>query len=228
VPGAINVSQVLLSLAQQAILSLRDKKVEASLILALSQSITHSLLRATAGQHQDLVAEEQSVQAFDVSMCLEIAAQKSGTLLQLACLLGAQAAGADTQTCDRWAHLGEVLGIAMQLDNDCHDLAHSLPELQNALLPDSTESGRLQTTDLVRHKKTLPVVLAAQHLTLVDQITGEGEEQLLALHMGIIQAYALSKRYFQEAQLLALELRQEHFLTAHLQYVLGLSMHDDG
>ena len=55
--------------------------------------------------------------------------------------------------------MGELLGIAQQLDNDCHDLYHLLQDYISATESESTmKSGK---TDLVLKKKTLPIVLAA-------------------------------------------------------------------
>jgi geranylgeranyl pyrophosphate synthase len=154
VPRALNVSTTLLTLAHRSILSLAAYGVAPERILLLLATLQEASLTATAGQHQDLLAEQKPVEVFNQEACLAIAAGKAGALMRLAWLLGALSAGVSDDLCEQCAKLGELLGIAHQLDNDCHDLStllYTKPSLQD---------GRAKT-DLLRSKKTLPIVLAA-------------------------------------------------------------------
>jgi geranylgeranyl pyrophosphate synthase len=198
IPRVLNVSTTLLALAQRAILSLTDCGAAPEHILALLTTLQAASLTATAGQHQDLLAEQKPVEAFDQETCMAIAAGKAGALMRLACLLGAMCAGASEQLCEQCATLGELLGIAHQLDNDCHDLSAALYE-------DATP-GRRVKTDLQRGKKTLPVVLAAaaQKAALQEQAAQTDkkieENERRALREGILATWGLCLLYRERAR----------------------------
>ncbi len=199
IPRVLNVSTTLLALAHKAVLSLSACDIAPERILLLLNTLQEASLTATAGQHQDLLAEQKPVEAFDQEICLAIAAGKAGALMRLACLMGAICAGASNELCEQWAKLGEFLGIAHQLDNDCHDLSN--------LLNEKTASPQQRTqpvkTDLQRGKKTLPIVLAAQNIALQGQPPRTDEEkqenERRALHEGILAAWGLCLLYRERA-----------------------------
>src|SRR5439155_16041161 len=137
---------------------------------------------------QDLTQEE----------CIEIAAAKAGALMRLACRLGALCAGADDVLCELFSELGELLGIAHQLDNDAHDLYYLLQSETSAVPPAQAEDiTRSIKTDLVRQKKTLPVVLAARVNSSLQKASApvDKEEHLRALHEGIIATWGICLLY---------------------------------
>ncbi|WP_162179559.1 polyprenyl synthetase family protein [Thermogemmatispora carboxidivorans] len=175
---AINVAAALLALAQQAILTVASEaKAPASEPLLLLSELQAASLACLAGQQRDLLAEVQPLSVFRREDCLALAAAKAGSLMRLACRLGALVAGASPPLCELFTRLGELLGIAGQLDNDCHDL--------HAWLAPSPAGSRPKS-DLRRGKKTLPLVLATS--------TGCSPEELLALQQGAPISTALSAR----------------------------------
>src|SRR5581483_7813703 len=158
----LNVSTTLLALAQRAILSLSQLEVAPELITRLLNTLQEVTLTATTGQHRDIQAEQRPVQDLTYEECIEIATQKAGSLTSLACRLGALCAGANDDVCQQFSELGKLLGIAHQLDNDCHDLYYLLHREDAITLSTNTEKNTRTKTDLVRGKKTLPIVLAAK------------------------------------------------------------------
>ena len=155
---ALNISTTLLALAQRAVISCVQAGADVPLALRLLDVMQEALLTATSGQHRDLLAEQRAARDLTREECIEIAAAKAGAIMRLACLLGAVCAGATDAECAEFAEMAELLGIAHQLDNDAHDLYYLLE------LADTTSSisgEKSVKTDLVRGKKTLPVVLAA-------------------------------------------------------------------
>src|SRR5260370_7850839 len=163
--GVRNGTTVLLTLAQQALLSLSELSVDPANILSLLNTLQESSLGITSGQHLDFLAEKRSALDFTREECIDIAAVKAGTLLQLACRLGAQCAGADPVLVEQFTEFGLLLGIAAQLDNDSHDLYDLLRVVIPAILPeDAGATSRSTKSDLVRGKKTLPIVLAAAEI----------------------------------------------------------------
>lgn len=153
----LSVATTLLFLTQQALLETARFLVPEQ-GLRLLEALSTTSLTATVGQHLDLLTEEKPVATMTARECLEIIAAKSGSLMSLACRLGALCAGADGTLCEQWAELGELLGVAHQLDNDAHedyDTLLAACDFTPALPIGETGDGK-------RYKKTLPVVLAAQ------------------------------------------------------------------
>jgi len=206
----LNVSTTLLMLAQKALLSLSQYHVPAERILLLLDTLQACALAATTGQHRDLLAEQRPARNFTQDDCIEIARGKAGSLMRLAFLLGAICAGADERTCEQLTALGELLGIAHQLDNDAHDLYYLLEDASSAEAsnerPTGTDSAWQKSvkTDLVRGKKTLPVVLAAWEEDTHQENAVQTDEQMQrhqrALQAGIITTWGMYLLYRGRAQ----------------------------
>jgi len=213
----LNVTTVLLTLAQRALLSLSELGVDPAHILRLLKTLQESALGITSGQHRDLLAEQRSVLEFTREECIDIAAAKAGAILQLACRLGAQCAGADEALCGQFAEFGLLLGIAAQLDNDCHDLYHLLQDVIPSILPgDAGATPGSEKSDLVRGKKTLPIVLAAAEIAKTRGMTAmslddalqkiselsneERNEYLRALKEGMLATWGICLLYLERAR----------------------------
>jgi len=121
--------------------------------------------------------------------------------MRLACKLGALCAGADELASEDFSELGELLGIAHQLDNDAHDLYYLLQGETSAV---PFVKAEIVKTDLVRQKKTLPVVLAARANSSLQEALApvdkeNKEEYLHALHEGIIATWGICLLYRERA-----------------------------
>jgi geranylgeranyl pyrophosphate synthase len=223
----LNVSTALLVLAQQAILSSSQQGVAPALILRLLETLQESALVVAAGQHRDVLAEQRPVQEFTREECIEIAATKAGSIMRLACRLGALCAGADDALCERFSEFGELLGIAHQLDNDSHDLYYLLKGNTSSLA--STETGTSTghvKSDLARGKKTLPVVLAAQIYNTTFQKSSlqadqEKEEYLRSLREGIITTWGICLLYRERARDRLQEIEARKPIVPTLRLLLG-------
>ncbi len=202
----LNVSTALLTLAQQAILSLSQQGAAPTLVLRLLETLQESALVVAAGQHRDVLAERRPVEEFTREECIEIAAAKAGSIIRLACRLGALCAGADEALCEWFSEFGELLGIAHQLDNDSHDLYYLLQGNTSSLAPMETETstGHVKS-DLARGKKTLPIVLGAQMYNAALQKSSlqddqKKEEYLRSLHEGIVTTWGICLLYRERAR----------------------------
>lgn len=206
----LNVSTALLALAQKALYSLSTRDVSPMLVLRLLDAMQEATLLAASGQHRDLLAEQQSLHEFTggesldlvIEKCVEIARGKAGSIMRLACRLGAMCAGADESLLEQFSLLGERLGIAHQLHNDCHDLYD--------FLSSSTTQGDTppEKSDVARGKKTLPIVLAhALQEPPVSADTGNYEDAH-ALQQGILAAWGIRLLYRERVRS-CLELIQE-------------------
>ena len=216
----LNVSTTLLALTHHILLSLTPAECSYELIVRLLDAVQKALITSTAGQHRDIMAEQRSVESFTSEECIEIAESKSGSLMSLACLVGALCTNADDHVVAQFAELGKLYGIAQQLDNDSHDLHHILQHEQGNL---STGSVK---TDLERQKKTLPVVLAAHTMsTLHVSFTMTDEERQKAyknaLHEGIITTWGISLLYRERAHDQLQQIEMQHPVSRTLRLLLG-------
>ena len=222
VARALNVSTTLLALAQRSLLSLLQLGVEEALVLRLLRVMDEVTLVATSGQHRDLLAEQRRASDLTREECIEIAAAKAGAIMRLACLLGAMCAGASEAECAEFAEMGELLGIAHQLDNDAHDLYYLL---ESADASPDIPAKRNVKTDLVRGKKTLPVVLAATKSESLQGISepsdGEKQEYLQALREGIMTTWGISLLYRERAADRLLAISSRRSLAPELRLLLG-------
>jgi geranylgeranyl pyrophosphate synthase len=225
VARALNVATALMMLAQRAISSLSQQAVPPERILSLHDTLQAAALNAAAGQHRDLLAEQRSAQELTLEECIEIAASKAGALMRLACRLGALCAGADDVLCEHFSELGELLGIAHQLDNDAHDLYYLLQSEASAVPPTKAENiTRTIKTDLVRQKKTLPVVLAARVKSSLQKAPAlvDKEEHLRALHEGIITTWGICLLYRERASDCLRMIEDQRPLAPALRFLLDL------
>lgn len=225
---ALNISTLLLGLAQHAIVSLSSEHSFSSFALRMLEALSQTILTATAGQHRDLLAEHRSAHTMTQEECVEIAADKAGALMRLACLLGALCAKADEQTCELVSELGRLSGIAYQLDNDSHDLYYLLGDQESASPDGDAMTGMKNVkTDIVRNKKTLPVVIAARRQAdIQDASSLSAEEQkdlsLRTLHEGIIATWGISLLYRSRAREYLQQLEAQHSVSPLLYILLGL------
>ena len=205
VARTLNVSTALLMLAQKALLSLQFLNVSAQKITQLLQLCI-----------EDCTDEE----------CIEVAAQKAGALMKLACVSGAVCAGSDDETREQFARMGELLGIAHQLDNDSHDLYYLIHRgLQYSSSGEGINRGNFKT-DLVRHKKTLPIVIAMRENKsgAEDALQGEmGEQHMQTLNEGIIATWVISLLYREQAQDLFRTLENRYSISVPLRLLLGFA-----
>lgn len=225
----LNVALALISLAQRILLTLVDRNFSAVLPFRLLNACQQALLQASSGQRQDLLVEQRSVYAMSQEDCIEIAAAKAGSLLELACRLGAVCAGIEEERVERCAEMGRLLGIAAQFDNDAHDLLRLLQ-------PQAVAGSK---TDLQRGKKTLPVVLAAHSLCETQALDPEEfartlqgfsslapKEQVVyraALREGILTTWGFALLYRERAGDCLREAMDGRPIAEHLCRILGLT-----
>ncbi len=211
---ALQVSTVLQMLAQRALLdtggALPDDRV-----YQLLETLNSCLSKAVIGQHRDLLAEHLAVEQLTVEQVLEIAEGKAGALLRLACELPAVAAGAGEMSIRQWSELGELLGVASQLDNDAHDLYAILE------LPDEDRNevsgGK---SDLRRGKKTLPVILAAQRGPLQWPLAEADTTSEAFLREGIVLTWGICLMLKQRAEACRRQIERVRPLPPELLHLL--------
>ncbi|GAC1393130.1 MAG: hypothetical protein NVS4B11_01530 [Ktedonobacteraceae bacterium] len=194
----LNTSTTLLMLTHHILLSLPEFGISPTKVVSLLNALQKAALDATVGQHRDILAEQRSAESFTFEECIEIAEGKAGSLMSLACRIGALCADASEAVLSQFSELGKLLGIAHQLDNDSHDLYHILQYQQ------TNESTGTLKTDLARQKKTLPIVLAAHATSALQNssfATDEEKQKIRVdvLHEGITTTWGISLLYRERA-----------------------------
>lgn len=217
----LNVSSTLLALTNHILLSLTQTAYPTERVVRLLDAVQETLLTATAGQHRDILAEQRVAESFTTEECIEIAEGKAGSLMSLACHIGAMCANASDEVIARFSELGKLLGIAHQLDNDSHDLYDILQHAQDSVSTDKVKS------DIVRQKKTLPVVLAAHTMSTLQILSMSDEERQKSytdsLHEGIITTWGISLLYRERARDQLRQIELQHPVPHTLRLLLGFA-----
>jgi len=141
--------------------------------------------------------------------------------------------------CEQFAEFGLLLGIAAQLDNDSHDLYYLLQDVIPSILPeDAGATSRSTKSDLVRGKKTLPIVLAAAEIakrrgvmaaSLYDFLQRSSElsdeertEYLGVLREGILTTWGICLLYRERARDRLNEFASQRPVSSALRILTGL------
>jgi len=197
IPQAINLGDGLASLSRLALFTLLDEGVDADLVARLGYCFDRATLMVIEGQHMDLCFETQ--EQVTVSHYLEMITRKTAALLACAAEMGARLGCSDEPTIKALHQFGWHLGTAFQVRDDLLGIWAT-----------RAEAGKMPAGDVLRRKKTLPVLHAIQHAspqdhawlrTFYSQQEEPGSEQVDQV-LSILE-YTRSREYCQ------------HFLTEH-------------
>jgi len=145
----INVGDGMFALASRASVDASDDPV---IGLDVARRFQCTTLLLTEGQYLDMSFEQRT----DVNApeYLDMIAKKTGALIEFSLWSGARVAGADDAALEAVGRFGLELGKAFQIYDDIQ-----------GVWADTTTTGKEAAKDLVNRKKTLPVLLAAEHTT---------------------------------------------------------------
>ncbi len=155
IPQAINLGDGLASLSRLALFTLLDEGVDADLVARLGYCFDRATLTVIEGQHMDLCFETQ--EQVTVPHCLEMITRKTAALLACAAEMGARLGCSDEPTIKALHQFGWHLGTAFQIRDDLLGIWAT-----------RAESGKMPAGDVLRRKKTLPVLHAIQHASPQD------------------------------------------------------------
>jgi geranylgeranyl diphosphate synthase type I len=110
---------------------------------SVARLLAHGSFACSDGQDMDVLLERTTDVTEDIAH--EMTRRKSGSLIAMACRVGAAIATTDTAVIDAAGRFGVQVGIVAQLMNDLNDVSHD-PERRKG--------------DLQQRKKTLPVAFA--------------------------------------------------------------------
>ncbi|MBP2479210.1 geranylgeranyl diphosphate synthase type I [Crossiella equi] len=142
VPYAILLGDAMLAMANQVLTRGGDADA-----VAVCAELSAAVVALCVGQHQDMSFEEQG--AVGPEEYLAMAAGKTAALLAGACVLGALAGGASPAQVDALRRFGHHIGLAFQLVDDVL-----------GIFGDPAVTGKPVGADLLRYKKSMPVLVA--------------------------------------------------------------------
>ncbi len=153
---AINSGDAMFSMAHIALEATIDRGVAAEAVIRALRVFDDACVALTIGQHMDLSFEKRS----NVSSAeyLTMIKGKTASLIQASCAIGSILAGAPAWQVTALADFGAWLGIAFQLQDDVL-----------GIWGDPQKTGK-HDSDLSHHKKTLPILYAAEHDAAIREL----------------------------------------------------------
>jgi geranylgeranyl diphosphate synthase type I len=155
VPLAINAGDALFALSRLAIYRLMDGFSDHR-VLELMKVYDETCLALCEGQYLDISFERRADVTVDAYM--EMIGKKTAALIGGSVRAGAILATDDDTIADAYHEFGYALGMAFQMADDVKGTFWA-----------STETGKVQSGDVRKRKKTLPVVWAMQHASTADR-----------------------------------------------------------
>lgn len=157
---AINAGDALFAASQ---LSVSRSQAEPAVVLRILDAFNHTTIDIVRGQVLDLDNEgRQDVTPDDY---LTMIHGKTAAIVRFAAWAGAIVGGASDTVADRFAEVGEAIGMGFQLRDDMLGLWGA-----------SDDTGKDEADDIRRRKQTLPILI------LNDRATEEDVERLRALY----------------------------------------------
>lgn len=150
VPQAINAGSCMQALVNTSALRLLHRGIEPEHVLEAIRILTETIIELTEGQHLDISYEGR----FDVALedYFAMTTRKTGALYEASTWLGVALATNDADTITTWRRVGRAFGLAFQARDD----------LLGVWAP-SEATGKAQGGDILKRKKSLPIVYALNH-----------------------------------------------------------------
>jgi geranylgeranyl diphosphate synthase type I len=163
VPQAINTGDLIFSLSRVALHRLTDLGFSDARVLRLMRLYDETCVLLCEGQYID-IATSASDEPMTVELYFDMIGRKTAALISASIEAGALLATEDEAVISAYRRFGWSLGLAFQLNDDLL-----------GIWGEEQKTGKVPT-DVVRHKKTLPVLYAFEHATPADR------ERLALLH----------------------------------------------
>src|SRR5918999_948219 len=149
VPQAINTGDMLFSLSRMALHRLSDLGFSDARVLRLMRLYDETCVALCEGQYID-IATSESDEMMSIELYFDMIGRKTAALIAASIEAGALLATDDEAVVARYRSFGWALGIAFQLNDDLL-----------GIWGQERTTGK-EPTDLLRKKKTLPVIFALE------------------------------------------------------------------
>jgi geranylgeranyl diphosphate synthase, type I len=157
VPQAVNAGDGMFAIAYQAMLRLPERGIPAATTVAALDHFTCTCIQLTEGQYLDLSFENRLDVTVDEYM--QMIGGKTGALIATALAIGALVGGADEEVDEALYRFGFSIGLAFQIRDDIL-----------GIWGEPSVTGKAAGNDLLRQKKSLPVLYALNHPTVGPQL----------------------------------------------------------
>ena len=157
VPQAINVGDGMFALAFQAFHRLPARGVAADRALTAMDQFTEACLALTEGQYLDMSFETRT--DVTVSEYMRMIQGKTAALVGASVAIGALVGGANTQQRTNLMQFGHATGLAFQIQDDIL-----------GIWGDPSVTGKAAGNDILRRKKSLPLLYALNHPIVGDAL----------------------------------------------------------
>ncbi|BAL99633.1 MULTISPECIES: polyprenyl synthetase family protein [Caldilinea] len=150
IPQAINAGDAMFALAFAALQRLSARGVAPETVLAALQLFTETCVALTEGQHLDMAFEQRAWVSVDeyMRMIQGKTAALIGASVAIGGLIGGAAQGVDASL----RRFGQSIGLAFQIQDDVL-----------GVWGDPTVTGKAAGADILRRKKSLPLLHALNH-----------------------------------------------------------------
>lgn len=156
VPQAINTGDLVFSLSRVALHRLTDLGFSDAKVLRLMRLYDETCVQLCEGQYIDIATSAQD-EPMTVDLYFDMIGRKTAALIAASIEAGALLATDDEEVIARYRRFGWSLGLAFQLNDDLL-----------GIWGQEQKTGKVPT-DVVRHKKTLPVLYAFEHAEDADR-----------------------------------------------------------
>jgi geranylgeranyl diphosphate synthase type I len=156
VPQAINTGDMLFSLSRVALHRLTDLGFSDRKVLRLMRLYDETCVALCEGQYMDMRAADADA-PMSVDAYFDMIGRKTAALIAASIEAGALLATDDDEVIRRYRAFGWDLGMAFQLNDDLL-----------GIWGEEHATGK-EPTDIARHKKTLPVLYAFEHVGAADR-----------------------------------------------------------
>jgi geranylgeranyl diphosphate synthase type I len=153
VPHAINAGSSMQALVNAAVLR---TTAPPDTLLDLLRALTDAMVEMTEGQHLDIAFQNRD--DVTVGEYEDMAARKTGALMEAAAFTGARLATDDAARLDAWRKLGRSFGTAFQARDDLLGVT-GVP----------SRTGKPVGNDIRARKKALPLLFARAHAGPADR-----------------------------------------------------------
>lgn len=205
VPQAVNVGDGMFALAFAALQRLTGRGVKAKVVLAALERFTQTCVALTEGQHLDMSFEQRS--QVRVDEYLRMIQGKTAALVGACTSIGALLGGASVPQQTDLLQFGQAVGLAFQIQDDIL-----------GIWGDPALTGKAAGNDILRRKKSLPLLHALGH----EQVGGRLQDIFAAplTPQRLSQVLALLEeaetRRFAESQMQMQHEMAQNALTAAL------------
>jgi geranylgeranyl diphosphate synthase type I len=157
VPQAINAGDGMFTLAFAAMQRLTGRGVNSRATLAALDRFTQTCVALTEGQHLDMRFETEAVVSVDEYM--RMIQGKTAALIGASVAIGARIGGATTRQETDLLQFGQAMGLAFQIQDDIL-----------GIWGDPQVTGKAAGNDILRRKKSLPLLHALNHPEMGDHM----------------------------------------------------------